>query len=64
VNHRDVQSEPSGISGVSDGARRLLSRRVVWHTAGLLVALALAWLILQAYRQPELIIDLTNLRFC
>jgi hypothetical protein len=64
VNRRADDTATSGIGGVSQGTRRLLSRRLVWHTAGLLVALVLAWLILQAYRQPELIIDLTNLRFC
>ena len=64
MNHRVDDTGTSGIGGVSHGTRRLLARRLVWHTAGLLVALVLAWLLLQAYRQPELIIDLANMRFC
>jgi hypothetical protein len=31
---------------------------------GVLVAIALAWLVLQAYRQPDLILELSSLRFC
>lgn len=42
----------------------MLSRRAVWHTAGLLVALALAWLVFQAYRQPEFLLELSNMRLC
>ncbi len=51
-------------AGVPGAARRLLLRRSVWHTAGLLAAMALAWLILQAYRQPDLLLGLSNLRLC
>lgn len=46
------------------GVRRFLSRRMIWHTLGLVIALALAWLILRAYRQPEFMIDLLSLRLC
>ena len=57
-----------GGSGTNDGApnaaRRLFWRRSLWHTAGLLLALALAWLILRAYRQPELLLELSNMRLC
>jgi hypothetical protein len=63
VSHRD-DFEPSGIGGASHGVRRMLSRRAVWHTAGLLVALALAWLVFQAYRQPEFLLELSNMRLC
>ena len=63
MSHRD-DLEPSGSGGASPGVRRLLSRRVVWHTAGLLVALALAWLVFQAYRQPEFLLELSNMRLC
>jgi hypothetical protein len=41
-----------------------LARRTLWHTLGLLLALALAWLVLQAYRQPDLILELSSLRLC
>jgi len=38
----------------------LLTRRAIWHTVGLLVALALAWLVLASYRQPELMQNLLS----
>jgi len=41
-----------------------LARRTLWHSVGVLVVLALAWLILQGYRQPDLILELSSLRFC
>jgi hypothetical protein len=63
VSHRD-DLEPSFRGGASPGVRRLLSRRLVWHTAGLLVALVLAWLVFQAYRQPEFMLELSTLRLC
>lgn len=50
--------------GSAAGARAFLSRRTLWHTAGLLLAVALAWLILRAYRQPGFIIDLANMSLC
>ena len=50
--------------GAASGTRRFLSRRTLWHTAGLLVALALAWLILRGYRQPEFLLDFVNMRLC
>jgi hypothetical protein len=39
-------------------------RRTVWHAIGLVVAGAVAWLILQGYRQPELLLELANMRLC
>jgi hypothetical protein len=50
--------------GAPSGVRRFLSRRTLWHTAGLLTALALAWLILRGYRQPEFLLDFVNMRLC
>jgi hypothetical protein len=50
--------------GPAAGGGRFPVRRVVWHTLGLLLAGALAWLILRAYRQPDFIIDLVNLSLC
>ena len=50
--------------GAASGARRFLSRRTLWHTVGLLTALALAWLILRGYRQPEFLLDFANMRLC
>jgi hypothetical protein len=43
------------------GVRRFWNRRVLWHTAGLVIAIALAWLLLRAYRQPEFMIDFLSL---
>ena len=39
-------------------------RRVVWHAAGLVLAALVAWLIILSYRQPDLLLDLANLRLC
>lgn len=50
--------------GTPAGLRRFASRRVLWHTVGLLIALALAWLILRGYRQPEFILDFASMRLC
>jgi len=40
------------------------TRRTLWHTVGVLVALLVAMLLLQAYRQPDLLLELSNLQFC
>ncbi|MEO6565256.1 MAG: hypothetical protein ABIO63_04415 [Casimicrobiaceae bacterium] len=40
------------------------SRRTLWHSLGVLAALVLAILLLQAYRQPDLMMELSNLRLC
>jgi len=39
-------------------------RRVAWHAVGVLAAAVVAWLILQGYRQPELLLELANMRLC
>jgi len=57
-------SSSSSARGNTAGARRLLSRRVFWHTLGLLIALVLAWLVFRAYRQPDFMLDLMNMRLC
>jgi hypothetical protein len=58
------ETPADGARATTAGARRFLSRRTLWHTVGLLVALALAWLIMRGYRQPEFIIDFTNMSLC
>jgi hypothetical protein len=50
--------------GAAAGMRPRSYRRIVWHTVGLLVAAALAWLIMRAYRQPDFIIDLVSMSLC
>ncbi|MFO1323196.1 MAG: hypothetical protein U1F15_03940 [Burkholderiales bacterium] len=46
------------------GRSSFWSRRTLMHGIGLLLALAVAWLILMAYRRPDFVIDLTNLSLC
>jgi len=46
------------------GGRRFLTARIVWHTLGIVVAIAVAWLIMRAYRQPEFMLDLMNMGWC
>jgi hypothetical protein len=43
---------------------RNLSRRALWHTLGLAAAIAVAWLVLNAYRQPEFMLDVMNMSWC
>jgi hypothetical protein len=38
--------------------------RAVWHTIGLLTATLLAYLIWRGYQSPDLLLDLSALRFC
>jgi len=49
---------------MAGGLRRLLAQRPFWHSVGLALALALAWLVFRAYRQPDFLIDLVNLQLC
>jgi len=42
----------------------VLSRRIVWHALGLVIAALVAWLILRGYRQPEFLLDFANMRLC
>ena len=44
--------------------RRLLSRRTIWHTIGLVLAALLTWLLMRAYRDPALILELSSWRLC
>jgi hypothetical protein len=41
-----------------------LSSRLVWHSLGLIAAAIVAWLVFRGYRQPELLLELTNMRLC
>jgi hypothetical protein len=50
--------------GMASGLRRLLVQRAFWHSVGLVLALAVAWLVFRAYRQPDFLIDLVNLQMC
>jgi hypothetical protein len=44
--------------------RRVLTRRLLWHTAGLLLVALIAWLALRGYQQPDFLLDFVNLRLC
>jgi hypothetical protein len=50
--------------GMAGGLRRLFAQRAFWHSVGLVLALAVAWLVFRAYRQPDFLIDLVNLQLC
>ena len=47
-----------------EGASRVTSWRLFWHALGVLLAAAVAWLVMLAYRQPDLMLELSNLRLC
>jgi hypothetical protein len=56
--------DPENGGSPAGGLRRLLAQRVFWHSVGLMLALAVAWLVFRAYRQPDFLIDLVNLQLC
>ena len=58
------QSGPQLSSPLGPQLRQFHSRRAFWHSAGILLALAVAWLIFRSYRQPDFLIDLANVQFC
>jgi ferric-dicitrate binding protein FerR (iron transport regulator) len=53
-----------GKARAASAPRRFLSRRAFRHSLGLLLALAVAWLVFRAYRQPDFLIDFVNLQLC
>jgi len=55
---------PDWNTGATAKSRRFFSRRVFWHSAGILLALAIAWLVFRAYRQPDFLIDFVNMQLC
>jgi hypothetical protein len=38
--------------------------RTAWHALAVLAAAAVAWLVFSAYRQPDLLLNLADLRLC
>ena len=38
--------------------------RAIWHTIGLIVATLLAYALWRGYQNPDLLLELTNLRLC
>ena len=57
----DIKATEDGATAMS---RRFFSRRAFWHSAGILLALAVAWLVFRAYRQPDFLLDLANMQLC
>lgn len=58
------ERDPDACSETATDAPRLWSRRTLWHGVGLAFAVALAWLVMRAYRQPEFLLEISNLRLC
>jgi hypothetical protein len=52
---------PSSSSGSPPRSRW---SRVAMHLVGLLAAGVIAWLLWRGWRQPELLLDLANMRLC
>ena len=57
----DTQAAKNGATATS---RRFFSHRAFWHSAGILLALAVAWLVFRAYRQPDFLLELANMQLC
>lgn len=58
-----MQAAP--VSPTSAGpAPRARYLRVATHLAGLLAAGLIAWLLWRGWRQPELLLELANMRLC
>jgi hypothetical protein len=57
-------SMPPPSRSFDPAAPRSGSRRILWHALGLLVAALVAWLILRGYRQPDFLLDISNMRLC
>ena len=60
--HNNDNSASNG--GAASGPRRFFLPRVFWHSVGMLFALAVAWLVFRAYRQPDFLIDFVNMQLC
>jgi hypothetical protein len=41
-----------------------IPHRIAWHALALLMAGVVTWFVFAAYRQPDLILDIANLRLC
>ncbi len=49
---------------VAAGRVHFFNRRRLGHVVALLLALAVAWLVARAYRQPGFILDFANFLLC
>jgi hypothetical protein len=64
VNETRREDDSDRNDGAAATPRRFFSRRAFWHSAGFLLALAIAWLVFRAYRQPDFLIDFVNMQLC
>jgi hypothetical protein len=59
VESRDPRNPSEDVApGRGGGAR------AAWHVLAMLLALAIAWLVFAAYRQPDFILDFAGIRLC
>jgi hypothetical protein len=58
-----MTTSPSDECGRNDTARRA-KRKLVWAVLGLVALTALAAIAFVGYRQPDLLFDYVNLRYC
>jgi hypothetical protein len=56
--------EPRDPLPSSENATPRAGARVAWHALAMLLALAVAWLVFAAYRQPDFILDFAGIRLC
>jgi hypothetical protein len=56
--------EPRDSLPSSENVTPRASARVAWHALALLLALAVAWLVFAANRQPDFILDFAGIRLC
>jgi hypothetical protein len=64
IDDENPGSNSGSSSGAARGPHRLFAQRAFWQLVGLLLALAVAWLVFRAYRQPDFLIDFVNLQLC
>ena len=64
MTDRDDGDGSAGNDGVAEEPRRFLAQRTLWHSVGILLALAVGWLVFRAYRQPDFLLDLASMQLC
>ncbi|HKU86606.1 MAG TPA: hypothetical protein VJV77_09735 [Casimicrobiaceae bacterium] len=57
----DTHAIPAGTPLQTHGRA---GHRTAWHAIAVVAAAAVAWLVFTAYRQPDLILNLADLRLC
>lgn len=57
-----LETLPSSLA--APGVFTPTGRRIIRQTVAALLAAAVAWLIFESYRQPDLMLDLAGIRLC